>query len=205
MTKAKGFASGMSGMSGMAGVGGVQTLIDDTFAGGVDSDITGRAPDTVNVPGGAWAVYIGADRVDIDGAGHATNTWLGVRAYYDVGAADVEATALSNLANASSRSAINLRVSDYNNCWEVMIRTTQIDINEVNAGARTQRATTAVALGTGAYHTVVATAAGASIAGTVNGGSAVSYGSATLNQTVTKHGFSNYGWNDLWDRFTVVG
>jgi hypothetical protein len=161
------------------------TLLRDSFTG---ADATALASHTPEV-GGPWT--------DHNSVLHLTGNALAVAAggagsgSAQVNRANVRIVGTlrtSSLANPSSVSLLT-RFVDASNFWAVLayLDAGAFEIYEVVAGVFTQRATTPKVFAINTDYTLELVDTGASIAGTVNGGSAVSF-ATTANNTTTRKG-----------------
>ncbi len=106
----------------------------------------------------------------------ANATQAGVNAFLTVNVQDNDSAGLT------------LRRSDASNGWDIVLDTTTFRIIEHNAGVYTVRASTTLSLIAGTDHPLQVTMSGQSILAILDTTTQISYGAATLNQTVTNHG-----------------
>lgn len=98
--------------------------IQDAFSGAADTDITGRAADTINVAGRSWTSEQnggGANRINTNGSGVAYNatTSGSPLAWYEVGTPDGKVTISGGLRSAAGASAFwaIVRYKDNDDFW----------------------------------------------------------------------------------------
>lgn len=123
----------------------------------------------------------------------------------DAGKSDVTVTVTVNSANVNNVTGIAGRLSDTSNLWLIGFSTGVYRILEKVANSYTARASAVVVVISGVDYALAATFAGANISATLDGANAISYGSATSNQTVKRFGIRGGTIGDLWDNFQVVG
>ena len=123
----------------------------------------------------------------------------------DAGQSDVEATLIVNIPDTLS-GGLALRATDHNNFWliGIWVGGNLLRLHERNGGVWITRSEVSKALSSNTDYTLTATANGQTITGSLNdGGSGVSYNSATLNETVTTHGMHFDPPDSLFDHFRV--
>jgi hypothetical protein len=141
--------------------------------------------------GGTWSVLSGAWSTTT--GSYATQTAATDPSYLttNTGSADVTVTATINDHSAAQTLGICVRMSDNNNGWlaDLGSGTNNFQLFEVVSNVYTFRARTTATISNDTDYPLVVTAAGSTISVNFNNGAAtLSYGSATSNQTVTKHG-----------------
>lgn len=155
---------------------------------------TFTAPDgtalTAIVPevGGAWTAAVGAYTTSGNKAIASTLSSLEAKAYVDTGVAEIVAEVTINFSVTSAIPGLIVRYTDPANFWVIEVTSIAFVLKEVNAGVVTTRATTPFTAATATDYRVVVVAEGSTITAYVNNASKITYASATLNQTVTKHG-----------------
>lgn len=195
-----------------AGAGGAAAsplLILDQFTDTNGTEITSHTIAPTNVPAASWASDGDAISVDIQSnkakmEGSATTNVLKV---IPCAQADVTISGDVTIIANASRQGLALRESNSTNFWKVCVRQTSnlFELVEFNANTNTVRASTSVTLTAGVSYALAAVAAGASISATLDGANGISYGSATFNQTATRHGiFSGTALGVQWDNFQVT-
>lgn len=130
---------------------------------------------------------------------------------WELDEADVNITLNVTLpASGTSVSGVLLRLSGTNNYWACRLRldTNVLEILEVSAGVETQRASTPFFPTLGETYLLNVVALGDEITFSVDA-TEVSYGSASFNQTETRHGLytyqaGSYGIN-VFDNIEVIG
>lgn len=105
---------------------------------------------------------------------------------YEAGAADVFISMQVTPSNLTAgRQGIAIRNSAPGSGWRATIKSTIFELIEDSV---TVRASAAVSLSTGITYTITVTANGQTITCQLDGANEINYGSATSNQTTTKHG-----------------
>lgn len=173
---------------------GSSYLLRDLFAGADGTNLTSHAMDVG--PGwtaGAGAITLSGNKATGNASG---NYWA------DSAQANVTAS-LDVVLSTGVAGDLILRATDNNNFWLLEPYNDAFVLYEKNAGSFTIRASTAVS--TAGSHTIQAVCSGSTIAATFDGGNQISYGSATFNQTATRHGISDGGVsNTAMDNFQVT-
>ena len=152
--------------------------------------------------GGAWTEIIDGftiqgNQAQADGGG---GGWC--VATIDAGIADVliRVTLTTSDGDGIGGQGIIARASDNQNLWfiDTVTHTTNLfRIVEYNGGGSTVRASAAVGIAVTTTFDVVAICDGQTIDAFLDGGNKITYGSATFNETVTKHGIG--GQNQVTD------
>jgi hypothetical protein len=152
----------------------------------------GTSLDTANLPevGADWVEQAG--NWDIQG-NRAENGSAGTDiATVDAAVADVmvDVTAQLPVGGADHQITSVVRFSDTSNHWIIGLTdvSAKFRIIELNAGGATERATTNVVVNAATDYDIRAVLDGQTIDAYLDGGDKISYGSAALNETVTKHG-----------------
>lgn len=189
-----------------AGGGGPTTLISDAFTDTDGTNLSAHSISPTNTPATSWSILSGA--FDIN-SNRARQTGTGtIVAVVDAGQADVTISCVLRMLSTSDSPAIAFRCSDASNFWiATLVGGATFDLYEYNAATLTQRATTPFVHTINTNYTLQVVLSGTSITATVDGGNQITYGSATFNQTATKHGLrSNNGSANemLWDSFTIT-
>lgn len=173
------------------------------------TDVNGTALDAhtpdVDVVGGGWSEIIGTNWTI---QSNTANTTAGDgTAAIDCGAADINLSCEAD-SNALSSAAIQsaglcARLSDSLNFWAIIINDSgnSFRISEKNGGTYTDRASASVTINGGTLYTLTAQLSGQTITAQIDGGNEISYGSATLNETVTVHGIKARRPGDRIDDF----
>lgn len=140
------------------------------------------------VHSGTWDITNGRLRKTAEAAGHDNLTW-------ESGRPDVFVETVWYPA-ASATCGIIGRLTDTSNYWLVQFSNTGGDapwsIFERNAGTFTERAAGAFTFAAGARYILRAWFTGSQIVATIDGGSQISYASASLNLTATRFGLNSY-------------
>lgn len=170
------------------------TLLQDTFTGSNGTDLTAHAMDV----GGGWTALAGQYVIQSNKA--RANT-AETRMFYtaDAGQADFTATLNQDIPSGGVKHSEGfcLRMSDVNTGWVAIVQDTgpgapAVQIYERSGGVNTLRASTSVSdTGfPGSTVTLTLTASGNTLtfASSHDPTNSVSYGSASSNNTVTKHG-----------------
>jgi hypothetical protein len=177
-------------------------LVYDTFTDANGTSLDAHTPD-ICPAGSAWRED--ADNWDIQSnrANHVTIN-SGGYATIDSGKADVTAS-VTLYPYSGGMPGLVLRFTDTTHTWVVQAGRGSQDyrIYEVN-GSSTLRAFAAVTVGAGP-HALAVVASGTTIAATFDAANPISYASATLNQTVTRHGIKAYKGTDRLDDLTIAG
>lgn len=167
----------------------ITVLLYDTFT---DTDVTFLNLHTIaptNTIGASWTAllgnaYIKTGRVRNNG-GQNPDSYT-----YESSRSDVTITQDHYHGGSYTSNHVILRCTDNQNFWHVY--TTATDnywrIVERNTNVDTIRASAAKTINTSTVYAISVTASGATISATIDGGTPISYASATFNQTATKHG-----------------
>lgn len=184
------------------------TIVSDTFTAGDGTDISGRTP-SPTAPGGAtWSERAGNWQITSNAAVSSTAN-NSLHCTVDSGVADCTITAevdsTTSLTTSIRDAGLVARWSDTSNYWKIGINNQDnaFRIVERNATVMTTRATASVTINGGTFYTVQAVLSGDDINATLDGANGISYGSATLNQTATVHGFAGRETTDRIDDFLV--
>ena len=182
-----GVGSGMSGMSGMAGAGGLSLKVRDEFTDTNGTLLGSHTIAPTNVPSTSWGGIQGGADIQSNQA-NATSTQT--RFICNPGAADGEVRCDVIAQAADGRHGVVVRAQDASNFWFVGFQSSAntFYIEERNAGTFTVRASVGKTINGGQTYAVRAVLSGSNIAGTIDGGSDISYGSATFLQSQTAHG-----------------
>lgn len=162
--------------------------IYDPFTAADATNVNGRTP-TITTAAAAWVVGAGSYAVSSNKAlaGAAVST-----ASVDASVANCEVRCLVTTGQATGTNSTQLmvRATDASNGWLVALNvgSNALELYEFVAGVATLRDSELLALAANTTYTVVVTMSGQTITATLNGGSAVTYGSAAFSETVTKHG-----------------
>jgi hypothetical protein len=176
-------------------------LLWDTFTDVTGTNITAH---TMNI-GPGWTVSgttwtIQTNQVEVTGASGGT-------IYAGAGVANVTASVDVNItATTAVRHGHAGRFSDANNAWRTTLNQSGglFELVEVASGTSTVRASASLTVNTGTAYTIAVTYNGTTITATVNGGSQISYGSASSNQTVTNFGcYAGTSNKATFDNFVV--
>ena len=163
-------------------------LVYDTFTGG-DASLDAHTPDVT--PGGGWVEARGNWVIS---GGKANSGQLEGIAVIESGVSDVSVSVIGTLQGTDINCGspmIVLRETAAKDCWHVGALAPNANLNAIlenNNDSYTTRASTACVLSDNGEYTITATAASTTITGLINGACSASYGSATFNQTATKHG-----------------
>lgn len=187
------------------GAAGTVILLLDHFSDTDGTDITTHVMDV----GPGWSAIDGAgqiqsNRLTTSGAAGAHGDWSFVA---DSGQANVTVSATVRNMTAGSDSGLVLRSSAaWGDFWLVNAEATggNFRLYEVASGSFVQRASASAGVTTNTDYALSATASGTTISATLNGGSPISYGSASSNQTATRHGIRLGGINNQADDFQVT-
>lgn len=158
-----------------------------TFTAANGTDLaTGYTPEV----GGVWTEQTGNFDIQSNRA-NAQNAGLNY-ATVDVSISDGVVDSIINIsaAGGTDNSGLLMRFTNTNNCWSLAANASanQLRLWEVNGGVATQRASTAVAIVTATDYDVRAIIYAQTIDGFLDGSNKITYGSATLNETITVHG-----------------
>jgi hypothetical protein len=170
----------------------VAVVVLDNFTTADGTNLAGRTPSPTNTPGGTWTEQTGDWSITGNEALIAVSTDRAA-ATIEGGAADVTLTCECKSVGAtnSNRDAgLVARWSDASNFWSIGPNQglAVFRIVERNAAVNTVRATTSITTDTTNYKTIQAVLSGQTIDGTYEGGNAIQYTSAALNETATVHG-----------------
>lgn len=186
--------------------------IRDEFLGTDGVALWSRAIAPLNTPGASWAqsgaaiwvIYQNQTRM-ASGVSHG-HCKINTGRADCILTADVKTFLGSGVSDPAGDVGLVVRLSDTTNFWMVSLNRTAnvFRIVERNAGIDTVRATVGFTVGVG-FNTILAQLAGSTISATVNGGNAISYANATLNQSSGWHGLhARIGANnDIIDNFQV--
>jgi hypothetical protein len=192
------------------------TIVQDTFTGTNGTNLSSHTPD-VNVPGNSWVAVNGNYTISSNQALAGNGVAQEIESI-DCANADVTITLDVAIPSGSSNvQGIAMRVTDQNNCWACFHENDggsngYLAIAERASGSTFTRASANFSGTTaGTTMTLTATSSGSTItvASTAAGPGTLSYGSATAEQTVTKHGLFGYtasGYTTgLMDNLLVTG
>jgi hypothetical protein len=182
--------TGLSGLSGMVPSGST-TVLQDNF---VDTNGTSLAAHTMNV-GPGWTISSGTWTIQSNAAENTAGTSTIVTS--DSGQSNVTISATVTIPTSATGSyGLAARYTDTSNQWRIGVTlgsSGNFTITEDAAGTVTTRATGSVTINANTAYTVQAVMSGTTITATVNGGNQISYGSASSNQSATKHGLRSGG------------
>jgi len=161
------------------------TFLKDTFTDAANTVLTSHVMDA----GPAWLATTGTLTIDASGRAQiqpASAADAGARANsgvssFTTGALDVY------VQPAAASAGMAVRSTDNNNEIEVLLTTTTLEIDVVQAGVRTNLASQAVAFVAGSKHTLAVSASGNQITASVDGGTPIT-GTTSFNQTRSGHG-----------------
>lgn len=199
MMRGLGHGSALTGLSGMSGAPATATLVEDAFADANWTLLKDHAIAPANPLGLAWVNQTGGLWVFDNTAQSGGNSTV------DVARSDVVLTATHKNSGSQAQYVIG-RWQDALNHWKLKYYgagANEYAIVEVNAGAETVRAS-GTAGTNGAENTLEWTLSAATISGTCNGGTPISYGGAAFLQAQTKHGIGGIG-SDYIDNFKAAG
>lgn len=182
-------------------VAGPVLVILDQFTGAI-ADLSARAIAPTNVPASTWAALVGAGTIGLNGSGVALCT-SGAAANYVAESNQANVTVSADWTASGGQSGLTLRAVDASNYWRLWrgIGAQSLNLDEVNGGTVISRASASGITGNG---NIQAICNGATITGKF-GSTTISYGSASFNQTASKHGLrNNNSSNTTWDNFTVT-
>jgi len=167
---------------------GSSLLIHDQFTDTNGVHLHDHAVSPVNVPSATWTDVESVATIQSNRAYCSAATVQ--TCYLDTGIADalIEAS-VSTVAAAHYYSGILFRCTDSTHNWRARINYNSLsfDIVEVN-GSLTVRASAYVGYSGGVEYPISVTFSGQNISATFSGTTTITYNSATMNQTVTKHG-----------------
>jgi hypothetical protein len=192
--------TGLSGISAIVTSVQQTMLINDTFTDTNGTNLTAHTPD-IKVSTG-WVANTGTITIQSNQANAASGF-----PYYSIETGQSNVT-IQALVTPSGSAACGLsgRVSNATNSWDIDISVSggnlTLTIQEQVAGVFTVRATTTIT-DPGAPRTVQAVFSGNNVTASLNGGNTIAYGSATSNQTVTKHGINMAAGFNI-DNFSVT-
>jgi hypothetical protein len=162
-------------------------LLSDTFTDADGTALSAHTPDS----GPGYSLVIFNDPIIVGNKVRA-GSGFNFNAVADVGVADVDITATihSGTWEPNSYIGFTIRATSTNDLWWVFweANSANISLYEGNGGVYTLRASSALATTNDESHTVRVVASGATITVFLDGSQIISYGSATHNQTATKHG-----------------
>jgi hypothetical protein len=192
-----------------ASAAAVVTLIYDILNDVDATSLDAHAIAPTNTPATAWTERNGNWAITSNQAMLSAGATR-AHATLDAGVADctISVTARSATTNTGTDrdAGITARWTNTSNYWKIGTNAAAdlFRIVERNAATDTSRASASVVIGVADDLAIVTVLSGATISATLAGGSAISYGSATLNQTVTVHGMLASAANDRLDNFTVT-
>lgn len=178
------------GVGGAGAAGGPTVLVLDQFTDADGTDLAAHAIAPTNTPGTAWTEVfntlqvLGNQAADADGGG------LFCAAVCDAGQADVTVQALLTFGitdGAANQVNLYARYTDNSNYWLMQHDPTTVQLYEITGGSSLSRASSSNAADL-AQHTYKLVLSGPAVTGYLDGTPVWSYGSATSNQTATKHG-----------------
>jgi hypothetical protein len=180
----------------------------DTFTNVEDTLLSNHTPDT-DLEGGGWVniAYALNYKIKSDRA-QGVNAAQANHGLVDSGVSDCVVEALVNKSGASvdafyHDAGVFCRYTDNNNYWKISLNdgANVFRIWENNSGVKTVRATKSVTIS--GEHTIRVTLNGQTITATLDGGDEISYSSASLNETATRHGICERHNGDYVDNFKV--
>lgn len=180
--------------------GNATVLLKDTFT---DADGTSLTSHTMDV-GPGWTVYAGSWDVRNDKTEITASTGINAAAA-DSGHSD--ATVRADVTPGNNSCGIVGRLTDVNNYWwaECDNNGQAFRLVEYNAASVINRGQVSLTVSGSSTYTVQAVFSGSNITVTLNGGNAISYSSATFNQTATRHGLWSYNLTgDTHDNFQAT-
>ncbi|MEA3438869.1 MAG: LamG domain-containing protein [Chloroflexota bacterium] len=180
----------------------------DTFTDVEDTLLSNHTPDT-DLEGGGWVNIAYSLNYKIKSSrAQGVNAAQANHGLVDSGVSECVVEAVVNKSGASvdaffHYAGIFARYTDNNNYWKIGIHdgANKFVIWENNAGVKTMRATKSVTIS--GEHTIQVTLNGQTITATLDGGDEISYSSASLNETATKHGICERHNGDYIDNFKV--
>lgn len=185
------------------------TLISDSFT---DTDTTAIASHTIaptNTPSTSWTARTGT--WTISGNKAVTTTASQGHSTCNPGVADCTLSVVAKSTTTASAThladaGVVARWANTSNLWKISInqQADEFRIVEYAAATATTRAAASVAISASVEYTIVAVLSGTTIAATLDGANAISYASATLNQTATVHGILARESTDRIDDFKVT-
>lgn len=189
----------------------LKPLVLDTFTDTNGTALTSHTPD-VDVVGGGWQV-LGAGIWGISSDNRLRNTnsdGLRYVAAIETNKSDIFAEVILTTKSSGNTSAgLNIRCSDETNQWRIYCQSSssKFSIQENIAGSVTIRVDVTKTFSAGTDYRITCAADGSTINAWVDDGSAISYSSATFNQTETEHGVLEYedlsGSNPHYDNFAI--
>ena len=187
-------------------VGAPTTLVSDTFTDTNGTDLAAHAPD-VDLVGNGW-IESQSGRMDIQlNKTRVVNSQQGIdwRARIETTESDVVISMDATIGSTGGGVYILLRDNGGSAFWLAGYAPflTELVIYEYNAGF-TKRASTSLAVTIGNTITLEATASGTTISLTADGANLISYGSASLNETVTDHGIWSEEEPHRMDNYEIV-
>lgn len=184
-------------------------LFFDTFTdtNGTDVITTPHIPDIDSVgngwlrTGGVWTINNNEVTKNIGGG-------TGRQLYADCGSADCTITCDVTISTSGNVDlpGVAFRLTDTNNFWKVILNRVSnfFTIIERNGGSDVTRANlTGVTITAGVTFAVRVILSGQSITATLDGANQISYGLASLNETVQNHGLQSQS-DDTYDNFKVI-
>jgi hypothetical protein len=171
-----------------AAAAGPTTLILDNFTDANGTAVTSHTIAPTNTPATTWAAGDSAT-CTVESNRASSNGIEGNILNAGVADCTLTATFIQSVGDANQSASIIVRRTNSNNYWMIRLTNGAFQIIELNAGVASTRATAAQTTTGGVAYVVQAVLLGATISATVDGGNPISYGSATLNQTTTNHGF----------------
>jgi hypothetical protein len=200
--------AGRGRIAGVLGVGrgaAAALLIAEEFTAVNGTNLSGRAPSPINVPGTVWSVF-GTATWTIQ-SGRATKTSGGGQnlVVANAGVANAVIVCDVTVGNSAERQGLAIRATDTNNLWIFGWNNSNvIQIFERTAGAGAVRASAALTLTVGSTHEFAVVCSGTTIIGFVDGVQYVSYATATAHQSVTNHGlYAGSTAAPAWDNFEL--
>lgn len=180
-------------------------VVQDDFTDANGTPITAHVVAPVNIPGNAWVVNAGTWEIQSNALVKTATAAAHETCTLDCGLADCTVSADLTVPGGGGYTGLACRESDNANGWYIELSqpSNQLILYEVNGGSFTARDVQALTLVAGSTYTVSVVMSGTSIAATV-GATTASYGSATFNQLVTKHGFRCYTGNSACNNFVVT-
>ena len=191
--------TGLSAISGIVTIIVATTLVSDTFTGTDGTNLTAHTAD-VN-QGTGWIANTGTITL-LSNQAHCTSGFP----YYSIDAGQASVTLTADITlSGTAACGLSGRVSDALNTWDIDISTSAgtmtLTIYEQVAGVFTARAQVSFPDPGGPYG-LKAVFSGTNVIAAV-GNNETSYGSATSNQTITKHGINlGPGWSA--DNFKIT-
>jgi hypothetical protein len=149
---------------------------------------------------GNWDIQSNRAQAPTTGPGGA-----GARAFLETNEADIVLDCIFNVSGQQARPLV--RLTDVDNYWFLKCDTVAdaITLTEYESGGGTARATVGVTIDASTDYDARIICDGNTIDCFLDGGNKITYGSATFNNTATKHGIgaSNHNITAVFDNFTV--